>query len=67
MKQYIVEYLRVCALTPFFGAAILSTEKTLDTKLSCCLHGLSRTTGVLGTTWQAKKGSKHLTRCTKSK
>lgn len=45
MEQYILEYLRVCALTPFFGAAILSTEKTLDTKLSCCLHGLSRTTG----------------------
>lgn len=45
MEQYILEYLRVCALTPFFGAAILSTEKTLDTKLSCCLHSLSRTTG----------------------
>lgn len=44
MEQYILEYLRVCALTPFFGAAILSTEKTLDTKLSCRLHDLSRTT-----------------------
>ena len=48
MEQYILEYLRVCALTPFFGAAILSTEKTLDTKLSCCLHGLSRTTHSFG-------------------
>lgn len=48
MEQYILEYLRVYALTPFFGAAILSTEKTLDTKLSCCLHGLSRTTRSFG-------------------
>lgn len=47
MEQYILQYLRVCALTPFFGAA-MSTEKTLDTKLSCCLHGLSRTTRSFG-------------------
>lgn len=38
MEQYILEYLRVCALTPFFGAAILSTEKILDTKFKSCCH-----------------------------
>ena len=67
MEQYTLEYLRVCV------DALLRRrhfEHREDTGYEIKLlfpRFVTHYPFVWGTTWQAKKGREHLTRCTKSK